>query len=131
MRRLKDFLLEGTRRVGQTKDVTITVAEESMQVTIRAISYDDYEDIRRGSLILKGNQQDFRIGKFNLGLVLAGTVDPNFKDATLLEKAGVSTPEDLIKTMLLPGEIEALAQEILKLSGLNTSINELKEEAKN
>jgi len=131
VRRLKDFLLEGTRRVGQTKDVTITVAEESMQVTIRAISYDDYEDIRRGSLILKGNQQDFRIGKFNLGLVLAGTVDPNFKDATLLEKAGVSTPEDLIKTMLLPGEIEALAQEILKLSGLNTSINELKEEAKN
>lgn len=131
MRRLKDFLLEGTRRVGQTKDVTITVAEESMQVTIRAISYDDYEDIRRGSLILKGNQQDFRIGKFNLGLVLAGTVDPDFKDAALLQKAGVATPEDLIKTMLLPGEIEALAQEILKLSGLNTSINELKEEAKN
>lgn len=131
MRRLKDFLLEGTRRVGQTKDVTILVAGEPMQVTIRAISYDDYEDIRRDSLVFKGNTQDFRIGKFNLGLVLAGTVDPDFKDAILLQKAGVATPEDLVKTMLLPGEIEALAQEILKFSGLNASVDELREEAKN
>ena len=60
--------------------------------------------------------------------VLAGTVAPDFQDVRLAVKYGLLqegqswgmggvTPPDLVKAMLLPGEIKALSRAIQQLSG--------------
>ena len=60
--------------------------------------------------------------------VLYGCVDPNWKDPKLLDKEkGLVTPIDVIKSKLLPGEIEDLYIEIQLLSGyLRRTINDVK-----
>lgn len=55
--------------------------------------------------------------EYNVHIVLAGVVSPDLKSAGLLEKYGAATPADLVKKMLLPGEIEDLSRSIEKLSG--------------
>lgn len=52
-----------------------------------------------------------------LDLLLAGCVEPNLKDERLQEKFGGATPADVVKKMLLAGEITDLSQAIEKLSG--------------
>lgn len=56
----------------------------------------------------------------NVHIVLAGTVEPNLKDTDLKEKYGALTPAELVKKMLLPGEVVDLARAIEKLSGYRT-----------
>ena len=63
----------------------------------------------------------------NVHIILAGVVEPNLKDRELLEKYGAATPAELVKKLLLPGEIESLAREIERLSGYRTNtIEEVK-----
>ncbi|MDF2511006.1 MAG: Phage XkdN-like protein [Herbinix sp.] len=65
--------------------------------------------------------------ELNVHIVLAGTVEPNLKDAELLSKYNAVTPAELVKNMLLPGEIEDISRTIEKLSGYRTiTIEELK-----
>lgn len=63
----------------------------------------------------------------NVHIVLAGTVSPNLKDSNLMSKYNAVTPAELIKKLLLPGEIEDISRTIEKLSGYRTdTIEEIK-----
>jgi hypothetical protein len=63
----------------------------------------------------------------NVHIVLAGTVEPNLKDTALLEKFNALTPAEMVKKMLLPGEIIDLSRAIEKLSGYRTeTLEEIK-----
>ncbi len=60
-------------------------------------------------------------------IILAGTIEPNLKAPELLEKYSAETPAELVKKMLLPGEIEDLSRVIEKLSGYRvTTMEEIK-----
>ena len=60
-------------------------------------------------------------------IILAGTVSPDLKNSELLEKHAAATPAELVKKMLLPGEIEDLSREVEKLSGYRQrTLEELK-----
>lgn len=50
-------------------------------------------------------------------ILLAGCVEPNLKNERLQEKFGGATPADVVKKMLLAGEITDLSQAIERLSG--------------
>lgn len=50
-------------------------------------------------------------------VVLEGCVSPSFKDESLRRHYGAATPTELIKKMLLPGEIEDLYRAVQHLSG--------------
>lgn len=67
---------------------------------------------------------------YNL-IVLNHTVDPNFKDEKEIKELGCQTPEQLLDKLLNAGEVENLVQAILEISGLDESIEELKDQAKN
>ncbi|MDD3173580.1 MAG: hypothetical protein PHF63_07970 [Herbinix sp.] len=72
--------------------------------------------------IIKSQKEDI-----NVHIVLAGTVEPNLKDASLLSKYKAETPAELVKKMLLPGEVEDLSRAIERLSGYRVdTIEELK-----
>lgn len=71
-----------------------------------------------------------KMDEMNVHCVLAGVVEPNLKDSALLEHFKAPTPAELVKKMLLPGEIEDISREIEKLSGYRASTIETVEEIK-
>jgi hypothetical protein len=79
----------------------------------------------------KGGKIDFNAKKFNQLVILNHTVEPNFRDAELIQKAGVRTPEQLLNKMLLAGEIQVLSEQIRVISGFEDSLDELVDEVKN
>ncbi len=104
---------------------------ELMKFTITALNDDEMEEINKACQRFgKKGKVDFETKKYTRMIAIAGTKDPNFRDAESLKATGVSTPTDYIKKVLLPGEIEHLAEAIHSLSGYK-DMDELREEAKN
>lgn len=52
-----------------------------------------------------------------IGILLAGVVEPDLKNKDLLAKYNAVTPAELVKKLLLPGEIMEISQQIERLSG--------------
>lgn len=63
---------------------------------------------------------------FNTGLIAAATISPNWGDPKLLGKYRASGPEEVIKRLLLAGELSALGDVVMDLSGFNTDLNDVK-----
>ena len=57
-------------------------------------------------------------------IILAGVIAPDLKNQALLDKYDVVTPAELLKKMLLPGEIDDLALRVEQLSGYKTTVLE-------
>lgn len=129
---LQEFLNKGKSVKGITKKIIVgdRFKDENgkdMPFTIKALTssvLDTYRDNAR-----EGNS--FNAGKYNAAVVIAGCVYPNFKDAESVKSRNLNTPEEYLRDVLLPGEVDVIALEIQKLCGYNTSVNELIEEAKN
>jgi hypothetical protein len=60
----------------------------------------------------------------SLHIILAGVTSPDLKNAALLEKYQAVTPADMLKGMLLPGEIDDLALRVEQLSGYKSTVTE-------
>ena len=71
-----------------------------------------------------------RIG-YNQAMVAAAVVEPDLNSAELQKAWGGLGPERVLTTMLYVGEYSKLMEEVQKLSGLDTDINDEIEEAKN
>lgn len=66
-------------------------------------------------------------GDMEVHIMLAGVVSPDLKSDELKRKYNSVTPVEMIKVMLLPGEIEDISREIEKLSGYRmTTVEEIK-----
>ncbi len=76
---------------------------------IRALPYNKVADVRK----MAGEDM-------SIDIILAGVASPDLKDSRLLQKYKAVTPAELVKSMLLPGEIEDISREIEKLSGYRT-----------
>ena len=81
------------------------IAGHDVVFKLKALPYGTVHDIERFT-------QDV-----DVNILLAGCVEPNLKDERLLEKFGGATPADVVKRMLLAGEIADLSQAIERLSG--------------
>lgn len=73
----------------------------------------------------------FNNKRFNNLLIINHTVDPNFRDADSIQKAGCKTPEQFMNKVLLSGEIQNLAEQIRIISGFADSLDDLVDEVKN
>ena len=82
-----------------------TLAGHDVVFKLKALPYGKVHDIERFT-------QDV-----DVNILLAGCVEPNLKDERLQEKFGGATPADVVKKMLLAGEITDLSQAIERLSG--------------
>ena len=83
--------------------------------TLRALPYGKVHDLERFN-------QDA-----DIHILLAGCVEPDLKDPRLLEKFGGATPADVVKRMLLAGEIADLSAVVERLSGYRrATITEVK-----
>lgn len=83
--------------------------------TLRALPYGKVHELERFT-------QDA-----DVQILLSGCVEPDLKDPRLLEKFGGATPADVVKRMLLPGEIADLSAVVERLSGYRrATITEVK-----
>lgn len=74
--------------------------------------------------------QDFDVAQYQAKLAVRCTVFPDLNDKELQDSYGALSAEQLISTMLTPGEFDDYILAITELNGFNTE-GELVDEAKN
>ena len=83
--------------------------------TLRALPYGQVEDIKKET------------GDASLSILLSGLTDPDPRDEALNQRFNAVTPKEMLKQLLLPGEIEDLSREVERLSGYRAAtIEEIK-----
>ena len=90
--------------------------QEPVVFSLRSLSYNRVAELK------KIGGEDMK-----LHILLAGIKNPDLKNQELLDKYGAATPLDLLKILLLPGEIEDLSLAVERLSGYRVdTIEEIK-----
>lgn len=69
--------------------------------------------------------------RYMMASVMKAVIYPNLNDADLQDSYGVVSAEGLIKKMLLPGELDDLANAVAQALGFETSVADDVEMAKN
>lgn len=134
MNALQQFLLNNP--VNDVKE-SIIVSErlKDHKFEIKAVTGDEYNSYQAQCIENPNSakKRRFNTKRFNELLVLNHTVTPSFKDAAWLEEAGVGpNPAALMYKVLLAGEINELADKILRISGFSdVDFQEQVDEAKN
>lgn len=108
-----------------TKEVEISRLTEvygsPFILTCKALTPEKFEEIQDMSVNVKGKDADIDITLLQLFSVIEGIVDnagsPMFKNKELMSKFKASTPKELVRKILLSGEIAKLYGEISELSG--------------
>ena len=118
-----------------TKRVEITrlsgVFGAPFVITVSALSPDRYEEVQDMAVTVKGKDADIEISLLQLLVVMEGVMDPSgkplFKNRDLMSKFKASTPKELVRKLLLSGEIASIYGEIASLSGFGEgSVTEVK-----
>lgn len=131
---VQDFLFETVGRVSETKKVKFKRLKSP--ITIKALSAEDLTLLRKRATTRTLNratrlmEQNFDSDKFTTLVMTESVVNPDLNNAQLQKSWGcVGQPEKLLEKMLLAGEYNSLAEEVLELSGVGAV--DLIEEAKN
>lgn len=121
---LADFLLN--RNTAQTTKVTLTGELAEYEFEIRALNNDEWENCRSQCMSFnKNGSVSLNNAKLNAMIVVTGCINPNFRSAELLAKAGITLPIDFVNKVLKPGEVEKLANQILQYSGFGDNLGEI------
>lgn len=99
-------------------------------VTLKAITGKQLYRIRsrntRSINTKNGNVDKLDTEGFNIGLITAATVAPNWGDPRLLKKYRASSGDEVLKRILLAGEISLLGDAVLDISGFNITLDDIK-----
>lgn len=100
---------------------------------IKADPVDEFAALqKKHNKIGKKGRVDFDNEGFNLDMAIEYTLNPDFRNADMVKKAGCLTPKQLINKVLKAGELTELVKQITLLSGFEEEdTEELKEKAKN
>ena len=139
---LKSFLKQNVIQSENVKYVAskrfLDDKKKPIEWEIRAITSKEDEDLRRTAT--RKNPTPGKRGQFTqeidankyVGLLAAAcTVEPNLNDAALQDSYGVMSADDLLKTMLLPGEYADYLVKVQEVCGFDKSEQNLIDEAKN
>lgn len=108
-----------------SKQVEITRLTEAFGapfiLTCKALSPDKFEEVQDMAVSIKGKDADIEITLLQLLIVMEGVVDdagkPMFKNKELMLKFKAPSPKDLVRKILLSGEISSVYNVISGLSG--------------
>ena len=135
MGKLQEFLMGSETNTQVTTEVTISGFP--VPFTIQSITEGENKTLRKSSQRVsfdkKTHQKTTETDQdlYNNRVVIACTVDPNFKDAQLQAKYGVIGAEALIDVLLKPGQFIDLLLAVQEVNGFTEDVNDLREEAKN
>lgn len=100
-------------------------------ITLQALSPDKYEEVQDMAVSIKGKDADVEVSLLQLLVLLEGVIDSSgkamFKNKDLMAKFKASTPKELVRKLLLSGEIANIYSAISTLSGFgDNAIKEVK-----
>lgn len=127
---LVDFLLENPVD-NLTSEIIVSKRLEKFPFTIKAMSGKDQMEYQRQSTIINKGQPNYNSAKFNELMIIRHTINPDFRNAENMKKAGCTRPEEYLYKVLNAGEISKLVEKITELSGFDQDIDELAGEVKN
>lgn len=108
------------------------VDSEILKFKIKALTSEEFSDLQKQcTRVGKKGKVNFDNKMFNEELIINYTLEPNFRDAEFIKKAGCMTPQQLLNKTLLAGEVATLVEKISTLSGFDKDMEEAREEAKN
>ncbi|WDV47123.1 hypothetical protein PV797_05325 [Clostridiaceae bacterium M8S5] len=90
---------------------------EKMIFKVEALTPEKMDEIQ--TMSTDEEKETMNMGELQLLAVMEGVKEPNFKSKELMDKFGVYTPKDLIRKILLPGEIITLYGIVGDLSGFD------------
>ena len=95
------------------------IVGDKVNFKCQALDSDTYSEIQQDGIDIdnKGTIKGLKVGEMQTFMVLAGVIEPNLGDDKLLKHYGVVTPKELLKKLLLPGELVTLYNLINDLSG--------------
>lgn len=110
-----------------TSEVEITRLSEAFGkpfiLTCQALTPEKYEEVQDMALQVSGKDVDLDLAQLQLFTVMEGVIDANgnplFKSKELRTKYKVPTPKEVVRKVLLSGEIVAVYTEIAKLTGFD------------
>lgn len=118
-----------------TKRIEITRLSEAYGspfcVTLQAISASKWEELQDMALKIQGKDLDIDTNLLQIFVVMESVLDdsgkPLFKNKELMMKFGSPTPKELVKNILLSGEIVSIYGAVSDISGFkDSSIAEVK-----
>lgn len=133
-----DELLEMTEediinRLMEPTDVperTYALDRLGIQVTLKGLSEKEIQRIRKECTTEtkhRGNRtKELNDEEFNAALIEKATVKPNWSDKRLLGAMNLSSGREVIKRRLLAGEMVALGDKVMELSGFDDELEEIK-----
>lgn len=98
---------------------------------IRPISVKEYNDIEQSAVKVRGNSTSVSTDIITERVITTGLVEPDFANDEFLTSLGASSVWDAINKVLLVGEVAQLRTQIMELSGLTDTVEDLVTEAKN
>ena len=129
MSKLDDFLnLNDVSEIKKT--IKVNIGGKDLDIVIRAITEAEHTEFQRRSNVINKNKITFDSGKYSNLVLEACIVEPNFKDAEFLKKAGCVSATEFINKKFPAGVVSDISQKIQELSGFESYEMEM-ENAKN
>lgn len=127
---LTDFLLQNLPE-HETLEVTLPRMKGVGTFKIKPMTAKQFYSYQKTATNIQKKGSTFDTERFNMNVVVNHTVEPNFKEASFIEAAGVTTAEALVNKVLKGGEVAELSRQISILSGFDEEGEDLVEEVKN
>lgn len=118
-------LLEPT----EVPERTYMIDRLGIPVTLKGLSEREIQRIRRECTVERKHRgqriKELNEEEFNAALIEAATVSPNWSDKRLLSNLKLSSGREVVKRKLLAGEMMALADKVMELSGFDDELEEI------
>lgn len=124
-------ILQKLLAVDEVPERTVSLKRIGIPVTLKGLTGKQVFSIReRCTTVVKekrgGSRRELDEEAFNCSLIATATVKPNWADPKLTAKFRASSADEVIKRLLLAGEIAQLGDLVLELSEFNTELEEVK-----
>lgn len=110
---------------------TVILDRIGIPVTLKGLSSKEISTIRKECTYqrkIKGNLEEKLNGsEFDAGLIVAATTNFDWKSPELLDYHKASDGKQLIRKMLLAGEISLITDKIMEVSGYNDELEEIED----
>lgn len=92
--------------------------EDTLEIECNAIDPERFDEIRMNSMDVDGGDvENINIYELKVNTILESC--PLFCNMELVKKFGTITPKELVKKLLLGGEIDALYEEVNRVNGID------------
>ncbi len=99
-------------------------------ITLKALTEKEISKLKKDCTKekkLRGGRREKELDddEFNIALIEKSAISPNFNNEKLLKSMNVSSGREVIRRKFLAGELSALSENILEISGFDNELEEL------